>query len=85
MTSIWVRWFSNTGGYYVWGGDTNLPSAGGDSGSPIYQKAYLGSGYAVGTLSNTSGNFGLVYRALQGLGPLAIYDPGDPSCNPGPC
>ena len=85
VTSIWVRWYSNTGGYYVWGGDTNLPSAGGDSGSPIYQKVSLGNGYAVGTLSNTSGNFGLVYRALQGLGPLAIYDPGDPSCNPGPC
>lgn len=75
VTSASARWFSDTASYYVWGGDTDLPAQGGDSGSPIYFRSNVSDAYAVGTLANTFGNFAFVNDALSLLGPLAIYAP----------
>jgi hypothetical protein len=58
VASDYVRWYSNTGGYYVYGGSTNgIAQIGGDSGSPLYERYTSTMAAAIGIVDTADGNF----------------------------
>lgn len=58
VASDYVRWYSNTGGFYVYGGSTNgIAQIGGDSGSPLYERYTSTMAAAIGIVDTADGNF----------------------------
>lgn len=53
-----VRWYSDTAGYYVYGGSTTgIAQVGGDSGSPLYERYTSTMAAAIGIVNQSNGNF----------------------------
>jgi hypothetical protein len=58
VKSDYVRWLSDTAGYYVYGGSTTgISQVGGDSGSPLYERYTSTMGAAIGIVDTSNGNF----------------------------
>ena len=57
ITAHNTHWISDTANpdYTVWGGDSNIPSSPGDSGSPLYSKPFVGAAVAIGVLVHEDG------------------------------
>ncbi|MDQ3874793.1 MAG: S1 family peptidase [Actinomycetota bacterium] len=75
VTDDWRSWISETANYTVWGGDTDIGSDYGDSGSPIYRRVYaegVWQNIPVGILTHQNGYFSRVKDALSAWG-LAIW------------
>lgn len=68
VTSDWTNWGSDKCGATMWGGDTNLTTIPGDSGSPIYRRFNFGGEWyitPIGVSATAGGAFGRVRDALD--------------------
>ena len=75
VTSSDTRWYSNTAGYYVYGGATSgIAQIGGDSGSPLYERWDSSHAAAVGIVDTSGGNFTLVID-IESLLECYVYNP----------
>ncbi len=69
VKSIDVRWYSNVGGYYVYGGSTTgITQIYGDSGSPLYYRASSTDAWVIGIVNQSNGNFTLSQDIDTSLG-----------------
>jgi hypothetical protein len=69
VSSIDVRWYSNTGGYYVYGGSTTgIAQIGGDSGSPLYYRYNSTDAWVIGIVDTSNANFTLSQDIDTSLG-----------------
>jgi hypothetical protein len=58
VKSDYARWYSDTGGYYVYGGTTTgITQIAGDSGSPLYERYTSTMAAAIGIVDTANGNF----------------------------
>lgn len=70
-----VRWYSNIGDRYVYGGSTSgISQVYGDSGSPLYQRTTSTEAWAIGVVDQSNGNFAILQDAQSLLG-VEIYAP----------
>lgn len=75
VTDSYVRWYSNIGSRYVYGGATSgISQVFADSGSPLYERASATEAWAVGVVAQSNGNFAILQDA-QGLLQFEIYAP----------
>lgn len=75
VTSTWTNWTSNFCGATMWGGDTNISTTSGDSGSPIYRRFSFGGEWyitPIGVGSRSTGEFGRVRDALDHWGATVV-------------
>lgn len=76
ITATYVRWYSDTAGYYVYGGTTSgITQNPGDSGSPLYERVTSTMAWAVGVVTTANGNFAVIADSIASLGPSDIYVP----------
>lgn len=71
----YLRWYSDTGARYVYGGSTSgISQVFGDSGSPLYERTTATQAWAVGVVAQSNGNFAILQDAQSLLG-IEIYAP----------
>lgn len=69
VASIDVRWYSDTAGYYVYGGSTTgIAQIGGDSGSPLYYRFNSTEAWVIGIVNTANANFTLSQDIDTSLG-----------------